>query len=266
MDIKKGFKILFLLLVLLPGLLFVLVSAVITLYIYIPQNYTQMDMPTLTDNPDYALLTVHGLKDTPDSWSHATANLLRQRFPLAEVSALNWNPYAQNTFRCSVDGLRIGEKIGQLWSQNDQLRSTHLIGHSCGAFVVLGACRQLKESRPDITIQTSYLDPVAIYGGLFWSYGIRHFGECADFSDAYIDTEDGVPGSNQLLPHTHTFDVTAAKKEHFAGVFPHVWPTVFYQQILKQGKSLDLSSNNNLRQRYPFGQLSTVLEIEDFNL
>ena len=85
-------------------------------------------------------------------------------------------------------------------------------------------------------MQTTYLDPVSVYSGLFWDYGLNHFGRCANFSDPYIDTEDTVPGSNQNLPHGYTFDVTQMRKDNKVVYPPHKWPTIFYINTLKNNQ------------------------------
>ena len=85
-------------------------------------------------------------------------------------------------------------------------------------------------------MQSTYLDPVSVYSGLLWDYGLNHFGRCADFSDAYIDIEDTVPGSNQNLPYAYTFDVTQLRKKNNVVYLPHKWPTIFYLNALKKSQ------------------------------
>ncbi len=99
---------------------------------------------------------------------------------------------------------------------------------------------------------------MAIYGGVSLDFGIQHFGQCADFSDAYIDTGDGVPGSNELLPGAHTFDVTSARESSGYEGPPHVWATVYYRQLAERGEILDLRKNAGLAADYPAGQLVDV--------
>ena len=116
----------------------------------------------------------------------------------------------------------------------------------------------MRARRREVVIQSTYLDPVSVYGGLFWNYGLTRFGACADFSDAYIDTEDGVPGSNQRLPSAHTFDVTQARKRTTFSGSPHVWPTAYYQQLVQRGQHLDLQRDRNLLSKFPRGELDVV--------
>lgn len=246
------------LLIVIPAIVFVVVSLSITFYMYGPRSYKQMKMPVLQTNIEHFILSVHGLGDNKETWSEPLQRQQQLNNPDAQVEALDWNPYAQSTFRCSVDGLRIGKLIGEHLARGETLQSVHLIGHSCGSFVILGVCDALKARQPTIKVQTTYLDPVSIYGGFFWHYGIGHFGSCADFSEAYIDTVDTVPGSNQLLPNTHTFDVTKVRVQGQIDISPHVWPTVYYQRLNQAGKAPSLNKQPDLMKKYPLGELEIV--------
>ena len=259
MNKKNVLRLLIALFVTIPLISFFLVNVVFLAYIYWFQNFEEMQMPAIDSTASHHIFLVHGLRDTADSWTHTLKQFLEKRGEAGvQVISLDWNPYSQNTFRCSIDGKRIGRLIGEQLLAAEKLTSLHLIGHSCGSFVVLGVCETVKKQRRKITVQTTYLDPVAIYGGLFWDYGIDHFGTCGDFSDAYIDTEDGVPGSNQLLPNTHTFNVTAVRK---AGGFkgnPHVWPTIYYQQLAESGIMPEYRKDKSLVSVFPKGVMTDV--------
>ena len=140
------------------------------------------------------------------------------------------------------------------------LESMHLVGHSCGSFVVLGLCETLRELRPDLSVQTTFLDPVTVYGGFFWEYGLEHFGSCGEFSDAWIDTGDDVPGSNEVLPRAATFDVTPAREASGWTGLPHNWPTVYYTKRAEAGTLLELRDDASLASRRPRGVLQKVAE------
>jgi hypothetical protein len=244
-------------LVVLPGGCFVLVSLTLMTYIYWPVSLDEVAMPDVEPSAEHIVIISHGLRDTAETWSDALKETLSKHTREVQIISLDWNPYAQNTFRCSVDGKRLGESLGSHLAASSNLQSLHLIAHSCGAFVSLGICESLREHRSDVAVQSTYLDPVTVYGGLFWDFGLERFGTCADFSDAYIDTGDDVPGSNQLLPATHTFDVTAARSlASFEGP-PHVWPTVYYRQLAQAGMAPDLRSDPTVIRTYP----RNVLEV-----
>lgn len=245
-------------LVILPGLLFVLGSTGLLMYIYWPRAYDEVSLPVSLESAEHIVVLAHGLKDTRETWSDPLKKILEDADRSVQIISLNWSPYADSSFRCSVDGRRIGNRIGQRLAASKKLRSVHLAGHSCGSFVVLGICETIKDRRAEVAVQTTFLDPVTVYGGLSWEYGLDHFGRCGDFSDAYIDTGDNVPGSNQLLPHTHTFDVTEVRKATGFTGSPHVWPTVYYQALFRSGKAPDLRKDKAVGLRYPQGVLERV--------
>jgi hypothetical protein len=251
-------KVIIFVMIIIPGAVFIIAGIGNLAYIYWPTDYSQMEMPVSDPNDRHIFVLVHGVRDTKTSWSDPLQQILKERYPDARVISLEWRPYSDRTFRCSVDGIRIGKIIGHELAASKNLESMHLIGHSCGSFVILGICKAVKSVRNDIAIQTTFLDPVSVYGGLFWDYGIDNFGSCSDFSDVYIDTEDPIPGSNELIPHTITFDVTAArKKERYKGM-PHVWPTAYYLNMVRSGKNIELRKDAQAPSKYPRGTLIKV--------
>lgn len=251
-------KLIVYLLVAIPGGVFIIVSIGILIYTYRSVDYSQIKMPVPNPGDKHVYVLAHGLRDTTASWSDPLKQLLEEKNPGDRVISLEWKPYSESTFRCSVDGRRIGLKIGKELAAGKNLESMHLIGHSCGSFVILGICEAVKSVRNDVSIQTTFLDPVSVYGGLLWSYGINRFGGCSDFSDSYIDREDTVPGSNDFIPNTVTFDVTEVrKKANFKGS-PHVWPTVYYQQLVRSERNLELRKGRWIPSRHPDGMLIRV--------
>ena len=205
-------------------------------YMHIPLQQKALAPVEIPPNTTAITISIHGLRDTTDSWaSPLTSQLASQaQSDSHHFLAFDWNPYSQNFLRCSVDGKSIGYKLGKQMSTNPTLEQVELVAHSCGSFVALGICDALKDHRAGIEVKTVYLDPVSIYGGFFWKYGLGNFGACADTSEAYIDTGDKVPGSNQALEHSTTYDVTQARiKAGYTGS-PHVWPTIYYQELRQQ--------------------------------
>lgn len=259
MNKKYLLKCLFIIFLLIPVVSFVLANVLFISYMYWFQNFDDMEMPVIDKNAKHIIILAHGLKDTTESWTAPLKKIFdNKKEEGVQIVTLDWNPYSQNTFRCSVDGRRIGKKVAEQLNASVELKAVHFIGHSCGSFVVFGLCEAVKDSRPDIAVQTTFLDPVAIYGGFFWNYGIERFGSCGDFSDAYIDIEDGVPGSNQLLPNTHTFNVTAVRKASGFDENPHVWPTVYYQNLVESGNVLEYRKDKSLGVTYPNNIMSEV--------
>jgi len=229
-------------------------------YIFWPTNLGEIPSLNFRQNAEHVVIISHGMRDDATTWSDKLKETLSARNDNQQIVSLDWNPYAQSAFRCSVNGRRLGESLGKLLATSPNLRSLHLIAHSCGAFVSLGICEALRAHRSDVTVQSTFLDPVTVYGGAFWNFGINRFGGCADFSEAYIDTDDTVPGSNQLLPLTHTFDVTTARKRAGFEGPPHVWPTVYYLRRAQDRTILDLRADPSVLTRYPRNELEPLLQ------
>tara|TARA_R110000744_G_scaffold1965_6_gene7669 strand:- start:1690 stop:2511 length:822 start_codon:yes stop_codon:yes gene_type:complete len=225
--------------VIIPGVPFILFSVVFQLYAHWPRDYSDIKIGAINPNTQYLSFSAHGVKDSPESWSNELQNLIKQsnneqltNLTKAQIS-LNWQPYSDNALVCSVTGSNIGHKLAKKIALLPNLKAVHLVGHSCGSFVIYGLCEKLKQINPTIKVQTTYLDPVSIYSGIFWHYGVDNFGDCADFSDSYIDTKDGVPGSNEKLKNAYTFDVTNIRLEQNLPYAPHAWPTHFYLDAYK---------------------------------
>jgi len=236
---QKLFRVLWYWLILVPSIPFIFTSLGLLIYVYWPRNFSSITQFSISDNVEYITLSAHGVNDSPASWSDELEELMSiSPYPqLNNIRSLNksidWQKYANNVFICSVAGKKIGTDIGKRLANQPSLKAVHAIGHSCGAFVTLGICEGIKSMNPEIIVQTTYLDPVSVYSGVFWDYGIENFGSCADFSDNYIDTRDTVPGSNQALSNTYTFDVTLKQTEDDALYPPHAWPTHFYIKAYK---------------------------------
>jgi len=235
--------------VIVPVAPFIIGSLGLMIYMYWPISYHNMTSHHEINSAQSLTIIAHGLNSSPQEWSHSLKQAITSHQPQRQVIAVDWSEYATNAFRCSVDGKRIGANIAaQLVDK--QLPEIHLIGHSCGAFVVLGLCQALREQDQAIKIHTTYLDPVSIYGGLWWNYGIAHFGQCADFSDAYIDTRDTIPGSNQALEHAYTFDVSSLSKVAGYQGKPHQWPIHYYIDRMRKMATLTLAAQPSISQRY----------------
>ncbi len=242
----------------LPTLLFLLASLALLLYTWWPREYGAIARPVIAQDTRRVTVIAHGLRDRLEHWAAPLRSDLEAAGYQGSVLALDWRPFSHSTLRCSVDGLRIGRELGRHLAARTDVEFVHAVGHSCGSFVVLGICRGVREARPSLTVQTTYLDPVSIYGGLFWRWGVRRFGECADFSEAYIDTEDTIPGSGEPLPNAYTVDVTAARIASGSDVLPHVWPTAYYRRLVAAGLQPDLEADKTLTAQRPRGGFTAV--------
>jgi hypothetical protein len=250
--------------VVMPGVPFILGSIGFLLVMHWPRGYQDVVNIAFDPEVEYLTLSAHGVKDSPVSWSDELQHTYSevQQLSFSELNkqqiSFNWQPYSDNVFTCSVVGKNIGVRLGEKITQLPKLKGVHLVGHSCGSFVILGVCEAVKEKKVSMSIQTTYLDPVSVYSGIFWDYGIKYFGSCADFSDAYIDTQDTVPGSNQALNNAYTFDVTTTRINNKIDIAPHAWPTMFYINALKKKQvPIYYKSSNKLSSDYQKNKLMT---------
>jgi hypothetical protein len=247
-----------------PTLCFLLFSAALLVFIYWPslRGETQFDTEmflALTNDSQSVVLITHGVKDNATDWVEPMAEAFMELAVYEQAIAFDWGQHAENSLRCASVATQIGERVGKLLADNQDLKRVHLIGHSCGAFIVHKACTELTARRPEIDIQNTFLDPVAVYG-LSWDYGVEHFGSCGDYSEAYIDVEDSVPGSNVPLPHAYTYDVTEARKISNRNVAPHLWPTQYYLSLVKNNSAPNYFQNPQLQQEKPAGQGEAVFQ------
>lgn len=191
-------------------------------------------MEAIRDGIEEVIVLVHGKGNRASSWAGSFATELETSILNARQQAVTveWGEYSNDLFRCTLNAQRIGRDLGEKLSKHRKIKRLHLIGHSAGSFVVYGMCEAMKELNNDVFIHTTYLDPVSIFGGIDWGYGTHNFGNCADISDAYIDHEDGVPGSDAPLKNPHTFDVTALKKSAEFKGSPHLWPIYYYREAV----------------------------------
>lgn len=250
---------LFLWLVVYPAIPFIIGTVSIIAYANWPRSFSDFQLPNISPSTQQVTFIVHGKDDNAETWATDMQTILRaQSNPSTEVFTLGWSPYSDNFLRCSVDGRSIGKRLGKQLVTQTHVKRVHLIGHSAGAFVVYGFCQGVKHANPSIPIHTSYLDPLGIYGGLNWDYGLNHFGDCADFSEAYIDIDSGVPGSNEPLPHTHTIDVTGLRIARSFTQSPHIWPVYYYQSLLRDRTAPQWFTMPSTAERYPPGALTVL--------
>jgi hypothetical protein len=255
---KTLFRWIIFIFIILPAIPFILSTLGLLAYSFWPRDFSESTSFTIEEKTEYITLSAHGVKDSPASWSDQLMSVIYQS-PAEQIKKLNsqtisidWQKFSTNVFICSTAGKKIGYEIGTKIANQTKIKGVHVIGHSCGAFVVLGICEGIKSVNPNIIVQSTYLDPVSVYGGIFWNYGLDNFGRCANFSDSYIDTEDSIPGSNQALQYSVTFDVTNIRLNGGYKIPPHVWPTKYYLESYKKGSvPIFFNVKSNIKNSYP---------------
>ncbi len=219
-------------LVIAPGIPFLLVSAAIIAYANWPGD-TGLQEPEHWE-PDLRKITLvtHGKGDSAEGWVASMVEQLRQQTsPREAVLGIDWSRGATNLFRCSRNADVAGRRLADLLlAHNPQLSEVEFIAHSAGAFMAYGLCQQIKAVRPEVQLRLTYLDPSGVYRGLWWNYGYRHFGSCADEALTIYNVGDGVPGSEAPPDHGEALDISALRPvDDPSG---HLWPVRYYSDRL----------------------------------
>jgi hypothetical protein len=143
-----------------------------------------------------------------------------------------WSPWSDNTFRAGANAAHIGRVLGTQIAAARRLTSIHLVGHSAGAYVLDPLCEGWHAARGTAASRTpvamTFLDPIGFRDIWDKGWGSRNFGRCADFAEAFINTDDPAPATDRPLAQAWNVDVTAAG--HAAGFAGggHRWPVQFY--------------------------------------
>lgn len=239
--------------------MFILASLGYFIYLFWPYDISKVTKYPLNKESTHLTISVHGVKDSPANWSTPLKQIMLENSLLkSQHINLDWRPFSDNPLICSVVAKNIGEAIAKRIANETNVTSIHAIGHSCGSFMIYSLCNEIKKTKPEIKVHTTYLDPVSIYAGIFWDYGVNNFGSCADFSDAYIDTGDTVPGSNVALKNAFTFDVTQVRIKQNSQESPHNWPPQYYIQAYKKGHVPHLQNYDEVKAKYKQGLLVSV--------
>ena len=207
-------------------------------YSIVPAGFTVKPLAPAPDTRRLVLL-FHGSggRDEP------TLIALEQRLRDLPVSGsapvivrYDWSSY-DSPLRTYPNGLRVGEQLGMQLAKLASLESLDLIAHSAGAYLLDPLCESYRAAtagrsgRP-ARIRMTFLDPIGFKGPLDPGWGARHFGECADEAEAFINTDDPAPATAAVLQHARTVDVTddPARKHFDRG--GHRWPVQYYLDSL----------------------------------
>ncbi|MDH3695579.1 MAG: hypothetical protein OER96_13525, partial [Gammaproteobacteria bacterium] len=221
-----------------PAIPAVIVSIGMIVYANWPRDFKNFELPVIHPDTEQVVFIAHGKDDDASTWAVELQQAYRALSQdTTQVFTLDWTPYSDNFLRCSVDGRYIGRSLARQLVAQTKVKKLHLIGHSAGAFVAYGLCEGAKQKNNSIQIQTTYLDPLGVYGALFWDFAQDRFGDCANFSEAYIDVESGVPGSNEPLVNPHTFNVTSVRSGRGFNGSAHIWPVHYYKSLLDNGSA-----------------------------
>lgn len=166
-----------------------------------------------------------------------------------------WAPYSDWRFRVQVNGDRIGRALGRELAAQPQLEYIHLVSQSAGAYLLEPLCEAYRQAAPrPARIEMTYLDPIGFGGAFDLTYGVRHFGRCADYAEAVINTEDRVPTTNAPLENAWNRDVTGASGRAAYPGSGHRWPMQYYLNNLTAADLTPGLQNHRNRPRGAVGR------------
>jgi hypothetical protein len=146
-----------------------------------------------------------------------------------------WAPHSHPRFRCQANGEHVGETLGAELAAVGGLESIHLIGQSAGAFLLDPLCQAYRKAGGRARVVMTYLDPMGFRGGFDPLWGARHYGACADYAEAFINTDDRAMGTNTFLRHAWNVDVTSLPKPADYRDGGHRWPLRYYLDHVDAG-------------------------------
>jgi len=184
-------------------------------------------LPTATPARDRIILFVHGGKDSPETWALGARARIETQLPEpARWSSMvvDWEHAASNNLTSARRGLLLGEELGkELLAQPEPFTHVVIVAHSVGAFVSHGMCEVLAKS-DDVVVHQIMLDPFGMRRAIDRDFGEGEFGACADYAEAYINTDDNAPTTDTPMPGMFTIDVTNARPDDYDPERHHWWP------------------------------------------
>jgi pimeloyl-ACP methyl ester carboxylesterase len=242
------------------GVLALVVLAVVGTEFYATyQADIQVETLAIEKNTEEVVIIVHGLGDDAEGWPRKLERRMASfmgKGSGCKIITYDWNPYSLSSLRSSTDGTTIGRALGKQLAEKKELTKIHLIGHSVGSFVIDALCKAYKESaEKPAQVRMTFLDPFCMKGTINWWYGQNRFGACGDFTEAYVNTDDPVPTTNERLIHAYNFDVTGHRsRSKFKGE-PHWWPVDYVTNYEDPQQLISLSRDH---ERFPRGDVQTV--------
>jgi len=248
------------------------IMALMILFSGCMRQITPAPVPAQSDGARYLLFIVHGSGNTAADWPADLVEKVKTVIPQAgqwDIVAYDWSTYSADKLSAADAGIQIGTYIGTTLSSSAyHYERIQFVAHSVGSFVIQAACESYRsQAFRAARIHLTFLDPFCGRGLFDWTYGNRHFGAGADFAEAYINTSDPAPSTNDPLQYAHNFDVTAKAPATLTGSDLHWWPVYYYiDSVTAQGQQygypLSLMATGDgppaEQQQFPRGETTVV--------
>ena len=152
------------------------------------------------------------------------------------VDVYDWGKWRSDFFRIAFDGEAVGKRVCSQLARDEKklgpLHHLHVIGVSVGSFAADSCVQAYKQASPQPGVtRVTFLDPFTLRGVFGYGWGLKHFGEAADISEQYLNTDDPVPTTNDRIQNAFTYDVTHSKLKKLFVPSPgdsfHSWPVEY---------------------------------------
>lgn len=206
----------------------------------IPDPGAEDELPAPTPARDRLVLAIHGSQDDPDVWANDALERLGPHLPEPErwaQHAWDWSARAEARGLAASRGQDEGEALADdLLALAPGYAHVLVVAHSVGAFVAQSMIEALaRDPRRGPHIHVVFLDPFGMDGILDWDHGQTHFGRTAPAAEAYLNTDDASPTTDDPLEHAHNVDVTPARPTDWPDDRAHWWPIEAWLRLIEAG-------------------------------